>query len=226
VRVAIVHVGGRYAERVVAFLSGRSPGNVTAYQVPRALPPIVDDPMEYLPAALGEGDLILAINLHPDLLVELAARVGGRALRALVAPIEDPDWVKPGLQRQVTQLCAPRGIETAFPKPFCALVPNTPALAEFCEQFDVGLPAFELTVAEGRVVAVKVTGGAPCGLTAFVAERLVGLPADESLPEKAGQLHHTHPCLATMVLDSATGDTIMHASLQLLRARVRRAGEP
>ncbi|MBE9566475.1 MAG: hypothetical protein IMF16_06980, partial [Proteobacteria bacterium] len=47
-RVEIVHVGGRYVERVVAHLSAVSPGNVEAYQVPRALPPVLDDASEYL----------------------------------------------------------------------------------------------------------------------------------------------------------------------------------
>jgi len=220
VRVEVVHVGGRYAERVIAHLSAMSPGNVTAFQVPRALPPVLDDPSEFLPAGVGGAEVIIAINVHPALLLEIPERAKGGAMRALIAPIEDPGWIKPGLQRQVTLACARHGIESAFPKPFCALEPNTPAIAEFCEQFHVGIPVFNVRVESGRVAAVEVIRGSPCALTAFVAEQLVGLPADELLAKKAGELHHAYPCLSSMAMDPDTGDTIMHASLSLIVSRV------
>ena len=220
-RIEIVHVGGRYAERVIQHLSEMSPGNVDAYQLPQSLPMVLDDPAEYLPGELGAGDVIIAINLHQDLLLEIPSAVKGGSVRALIAPIEDPTWIKPGLQRQVTQACANAGIETAFPKPFCALECSTPAIIEFCEQFRVGVPTFRFRIADGRIASAEVVRGSPCGLTHFVAQQLVGLPADDSLPERAGVLHHSYPCLASMHLDPATGETIMHASLYLLRDRVR-----
>ena len=222
-RVEVVHVGGRYAERVIAHLSEMSPGDVDAYQVPGRLPPVLDDAAEYLPAELGAGNVIIAINIHPELLLEIPHTVGGGSVRALIAPIEDPNWVKPGLQRQVTQACAGNDIETAFPKPFCSLDPQTPAIIEFSEQFKVGMPTFRFRIENGRIAAVEVVRGSPCGLTHFVAQQLVGLPADESLIEKAGTLHHSYPCLASMALDPETGDTVMHASVNLLRERVKRA---
>lgn len=224
-RVEIVHIGGRWAERVIAHLSEMSPGNVDAYQVPGRLPPVLDDAAEYLPAELGAGDLIIAINLHPELLLEIPRAVGGGSVRALIAPIEDPNWVKPGLQRQVTRVCAENELETAFPKPFCSLVPQTPTIAEFCEQFRVGVPTFRFRVEEGRLVGAEVVRGSPCGLSHFVARELVGRPADESLVERAGVLHHSYPCLSSMAMDPATGDTIMHASVNLLRDQVRKALE-
>jgi len=223
VRVEIVHVGGRYFERVYAHLSGVAPGEVDAYQVPRSLPPVLDDAAEYLPAELGAGEAIIAINIHPELLLEIPNMVRGGSVRALIAPIEDPNWIKPGLERQVTQACARAEMESAFPKPFCSLEPSTPALVEFCEQFGVGSPKLRLRVEGGRVAAADVVRGSPCGLTHFVAGKLVGLPADESLAEQAGQLHHGYPCLASMAMDPALGDTIMHKSLFLLRDAVAEA---
>ena len=224
-RVEIVHKGGRYAESVVSHLTSLSPGNVDVYQVPGSLPPVLDDAGEYLPGELGAGNVIIAINLHPELLLEIPEMVSGGTVRAMIAPIEDPNWIKPGLQRQATQVCARNDMESAFPKPFCSLEPKTPAITEFCEEYGVGLPTFRFTLSGGRVTAVDVASGAPCGLTDFVAEQLVGLPADASLPEKAGQLHHSYPCLSSMALDPETGDTIMHASLYLIRDRVAQALE-
>ena len=89
----------------------------------------------------------------------------------------------------------------------------------------MGVPTSKLELEEGRVAAVEVISGAPCGLTDFVAEKMLGLPADDELPEKAGQFHHAYPCLSSMTLDPATGDTIMHKSLYLLRDRVKEALE-
>jgi hypothetical protein len=86
VRVEIVHEGGRYAERVIAHLLAASPGSVDAYQVPRSLPPVLDDAAEYLPAELGAGDVIIAINIHPEMLLEIPAMVAGAATRAVIAP--------------------------------------------------------------------------------------------------------------------------------------------
>jgi hypothetical protein len=198
---------------------------VDAYQVPRSLPPVLDDAAEYLPSELGAGDVIVAINIHPELLLEIPNMVGGGSTQALIAPIEDPNWVKPGLQRQVTQACAANEMESAFPKPFCSLEPSTPAITEFCEQFKVGRPKFKLQVRDGKVAGAEVVRGSPCGLAKFVGEKMVGLAAEDSLPEKAGQLHHGYPCLASMNLDPATGETVMHASLYLLRDAVKEALE-
>jgi len=225
VRLEVVHEGGRYAERVIAHLLKMSPESVDAYQVPRSLPPVLDDAAEYLPAELGAGDVIIAVNIHPEMLLEIPNMVAGVATRALIAPIEDPNWIKPGLAKQVTQECAHRGLESAFPKPFCALEPATPVIQEFCETYGVGVPTFRFEISDGKIAAVEVLRGAPCGLTDFVAEQLVGLPVDETLPEKAGQLHHSYPCFSSMAMDAAFGDTIMHKSLFLLRDRVREALE-
>lgn len=224
-RVEIVHVGGRYFERVFACLSKASPGAVDAYQLPQSLPPVLDDAAEYLPTELGAGDVIVAINIHPEVLLEIPAMVGGGSVRALIAPIESPNWIKPGLQRQVTQACARVEMESAFPKPFCALQANTPAVSEFCEEFAIGPPRFRFDIERGRIAGVEVAAGSPCGLTDFVAEKLVGMPADDSLPEQAGRLHHGYPCLATMDMDPSTGDTIMHRSLFMLRDAVKAALE-
>jgi len=38
----------------------------------------------------------------------------------------------------------------------------------------------------------------------------------EAFERKAVELLHLRPCLATQVLDPATGDTIMHASIHLM----------
>ena len=68
-------------------------------------------------------------------------------------------------------------------------------------------------------VAVDVDRDAVCGCARFVAQGLVGLSADDA-EEKSGLLHHHYPCLASMGIDSAFGDTLMHVSGNILKDRV------
>lgn len=226
VRVEIVCTPSRYTERVRDYLQSHQPAGVVGYHVlPASLPLMLDDPEEFLPHSLGQGEVLIAINIHPDLLVEIPHAVKGKATRALIAPLEDPTWIRPGLQRQATQACAEAGIESAFPKPFCSLEPATPAVEEFSRLYRVGRPQLEITLHEGVVKAVDVKRGSPCGLTEFVAKGLVGRKAEESLVEQAGVLHHSYPCMASMAMDESTGDTLMHQSLYILRNSVAEALE-
>jgi hypothetical protein len=226
VKVEIVCTPSRYTERVRDYLQAQQPESAVCYHtLPASLPLMLDDPEELVPADLGQGDVVIAINVHPDLLVEIPHAVKGKNTRALIAPLEDPAWIRPGLQRQVTQACAEAGIESAFPKPFCSLEAGTPVLQEFSRLYRSGRPEMEITIEGGVVKAVDVKRGSPCGLTDFVAERLVGLEDDGTVPEKAGVLHHSYPCMASMAMDQETGDTIMHKSLDLLRNSVAEALE-
>ncbi|NIM05383.1 MAG: thymidylate synthase [Armatimonadetes bacterium] len=224
-RVEVVHTGGRYAERVIAALEKNSPGSVTGYQVPAQLPLMVDDPEKFLPAELGGAEVLIAINLHQDLLLEIPYFVKGKATRALIAPIEDPSWIRLGLQRQVTAACAQAEIESAFPKPFCSLEPTTPVLAEFCRIYRAGRPEFKVTVRDGKIESIEVVRGSPCGLSEFVAEGLEGMALSADLVKEAGTLHHSYPCLASMNMDEDSGDTIMHHSVDIQKEAVREALE-
>jgi hypothetical protein len=58
-----------------------------------------------------------------------------------------------------------------------------------------------------------------------VAERLVGVSADEAV-EKAGLLHHHYPCLAAMGKDSDFGDTLMHVSGNVMKDKVSEQVKP
>ncbi len=223
--VEVVHIGGLYAERVISTLEEKCPGCVVGYQVPSALPMMVDDPEEFLPAQLGNAEIIIAINLHQDLLLEIPHFVKGKATKALIAPLEDPNWIRPGLQRQVTAACAEIGIESAFPRPFCALTPATPVIAEFCRIYQVGRPEFKIVVKDGHIVAVELIRGSPCGLTEHVRKGLIGLPLSSDIVKEAGIIHHSYPCLASMATVEETGDTLMHHSVFMLRDAVAAALE-
>ncbi len=219
--VEIFHTGGQYARFVREHL-GRAGGQpVPEHLLPRELPMILDDPDDFLPDDIGRGNIAIAINIHQDLLVELPAALAGTAAKALIAPIESPEWIRPGLVNQVTRECRRFGLESAFPKPFCALNPGGPVLKQFCEEHRVGRPQLALKVSGGTVTEATVVRGSPCGLTDWVADRLVGHPANDHLEQKAAELLHLRPCLATQVMDPQLGDTVMHESIRLIEAAAR-----
>lgn len=224
-RVAIVHSGGAYAERVIEYLSSPPEAKVLGYQVPADLPPMMDeeDAAAYLPAELADADVVVAINLHTALLSELPYVMSKGTAKALLVPREDPSWVRPGLVQQVTRSCARFGIESAFPKPFCSLQPLTPLLAEFCDQYRVGRHRFTVHCRDGLIADAHCLSSSGCGLTAWVVEQLVGERCDDSLPHRAAELLHLRPCLASMALDDEDGDTIMHHAIAIIEQASRDA---
>ena len=220
--IDLCHCGGLYAERLEQYFRERG-AEIRCHVIPRNLPMIIDEPEEYLPDSVGQGDVVIAVNLHQDLLVGLPDMMAARGAKALIVPLEDPGWARPGLVRQVSELCRTRGIECSFPKPFCGLLPETPVIRQFSEQYQVGRPIVQLTTADGVITAAQCLRGAPCGLTAWVAQRLVGQRCDEDILSSVHHLQAAYPCLATMTMDPALGDTIMHLSVGFLCEAVQDA---
>jgi hypothetical protein len=218
----IHHAGGLYAQRLVEYFRGRG-GEVEAQELPRDLPMIIDEPEEYLPKEAGHADVVIAVHMHQDLLVELPDLMAAHGGKALIVPLEDPDWARPGLVRQVSELCRARNIECEFPKPFCALTPQGPVLTQFSEEYGVGKPELVLTQGDGCVVRAECRRGAPCGLTVYAANKLVGTNLSQETLARVHSLHATHPCLATMNMDPALGDTVMHLSVGMLYEAVQEA---
>lgn len=247
IRVELFHSGGRYPELVQENLeaqfmvsapfarpalseaegSGEAepcPGGVVAsHQLPSQLPMIIDEPREFLPSDIAGAEVAITIGLHPDLLLEIPYLVGPAGSKALIAPIEDPTWIKPGLQRQVTRACSKYDMESAFPKPFCSLEPQTPIISQFCEQFRVGRPQLRVQVEDGVITEVEFERHSPCGLTVRAEPALVGMRIGAPGEDPVVAVHHLGPCLASMAMDPEIGNTIMHKSEHLLREAVHKA---
>jgi len=224
--VEIVHTGGRYGELVAENLRRRCPDNrVGSLCVSDALPLIVDDPQECLPPQMGQAEVVIALHIHPDLLYEIPHAAAHGRTRALIAPIEDPGWMQQGLINQVSRACARFEIESAFPRPFCALEAASPVIAEFCQTFGVGRPDFDIIIENGTVTDVVFRRGSPCGSTEWALRHLVGRPSNADLVHAVSEGLHTYPCLASMALDPSLGDTIMHEAIRLIESAARRAAE-
>jgi len=220
--IHILHTSGHFWQRLAEHLQSAG-GEVSVSEVPEQLPMMVDYPREFLPEETGQADVTIAVHLHHDLLAELPTLLSEGGGRALIVPIENPNWVRPGLVRQISGDCDKFDVRVAFPESFCSLRPATLAIKQFCDEYRVGRPQLELVISEGVVAEARCIRSAPCGLTEWAAERLVGTEAGEALVEKARMLHHSRPCLASMTMVPPMDDTLMHKSLFLFEDVVRQA---
>jgi hypothetical protein len=228
-------VSGEYGDRHVANIRAHGPADwtLTTWVPPKALPMVIDEPEEFLPRSLAPADLVLAFQEDARAAQLIADIARLCKAKAVIAPVDREEWMPRGLVQQVGTWLAKAGIAAAFPKPLCALTESTAAphngdrppsleIAEFARVF--GRPSFEITCdPQTRTIAsVRVVRDAVCGCARHVAEKLVGMPADDA-EQAAGLAHHHYPCMASMGIDPDFNDTLMHVSGNILKQEIGRA---
>ncbi len=232
-------ITGEYGQRHVDNIRAHGPNDwvVDVWRAPTTLPLIVDYPEDYVPESLPPADLILALQEHKgvaELIPEVAKMTGAQAV---IAPVDNVAWLPPGLANQLRGWLAHMGVASVFPKPFCSLTETHynvrrhretyehPLIGGFARYF--GQPELKLTVdPDARTItAVELVRDACCGCARYVAEKLVGVSADDA-EQQAGLAHHHYPCLASMVKDPDFGDTLMHVSGHLLKDNVGQQVKP
>lgn len=223
---------GQWGTRIADNISRSCPADwdVHRWAAPRVLPPIIDDPDDFLPAALPAADLLIALGdtagvaqLVPDIVRLCGAK-------SVIAPIDRNESLPPGLALQLQKWLAALGVKAVFPRPFCSLTETTynrppvmveyddPLVREFARCF--GKPQFRVAVSpKGLVESVHVERDTACGCARAVAAGLVGCPLDQAEHE-AGMLHHHYPCQASMNQDPDYCDTLMHVSGHTLREAI------
>ena len=227
-------ISGQYGQRHVNNIRTRGPKEwvTEIWQAPANFPLVIDDPEDYLPESLPESDLILSVAENKgvaELLPDICKMTGAKAV---IVAIDSETWLPRGLAKQLHGWLARMEVACATPKPLCSLTEthygvarkkneehNSPIIAEFGKYF--GKPELKLTLDEKTrtISAVEVKRDAVCGCAHFVAEGLVGISFDEA-EEKAGLLHHHHPCMASMANDTDFSDTLMHISGNLIKKDV------
>ncbi len=230
--------GTAYAERVIGNLRGEEDfcsacgpectGCRTAYgrrfgeciagviDLPAVLPYLLEDPARHVPGAVPPHELLLAIDVHEQVLLEFLRRAPRWGTRGVVVPLEAGDWLSGSGRQEARRICSERAIEIAFPKPFCDFDPPAGSvLAEFRDRFHVGRPAVSLRVRRGRIASAHVEVSAACGATYYVARWLAGQRVDDDLKfEVVAKRMHSYPCTASMQWDQEIGDTPMHVAAQ------------
>ena len=116
-------ISGEYGSRHVDNIRAHGPQHwqIEVWKAPAFLPPVIDEPGEFLPPSLPQADLILSFAEHPgvaELLPEIVRMTGARAV--LVA-VDNEQWLPPGLARQLREWLGEMGVTCVAPKPLCTL---------------------------------------------------------------------------------------------------------
>ena len=232
-------VTGEFGRRKAQTLREHGPKTwtINAWTAPTHFPIVIDEPRDFLPAALPPADLILAVGEQPgiaELLPDVARMTGAQAM---IAPVDRVEWLPKGLMNQLRGWMKEVGVECVFPKPFCSLTEKSYSLrgqrveydneliAEFAHYF--GKPAVKVEVDEASmtIAGVQVERDATCGCMRYVAREIVGTKVDDA-EFQAGMLHHHYPCLASMGIDPDYSDTLLHISGNTFRDAFAEAIKP
>jgi len=227
---------GRYAEKVVGNIEGergfcsacgpdctdcraaygrRLGGRIAGViELPWSLPHLLERPGRLVPDDVPRHDVLLAIRVHEQVLLEFIRRCGRWGTRGVVVPIESNGWLRGAARAEARELCEAAGMEVDFPKPFCDFDPPAGSvLAELRRELHIGRPAVRLTVRDGVIDEAHVEVSAACGATYYVARGLVGRRVDGDLKhEVVAKRLHAYPCTASMEWDDELEDTIMHVA--------------
>lgn len=233
-------ITGEYGERHLSNVRSHAPDEWTVEQwrAPSQFPIVIDYPDEYVPDDLPPADLILSfpeVSAVAELLPDIAKVTGASAV---IAAVDNEAWLPRGLARQLRGWLEKMDVVCVTPKPLCSLTEtdygmarrqrmpyDDPLISEFARYF--GQPNLQIAVdpQSKTITETQVTRDAVCGCARYVAERLIGVSADDA-EEKAGLLHHHYPCLASMGIDSDFGDTLMHVSGNVLKDNVAEQVKP
>jgi hypothetical protein len=235
----VQHFDTRYAERVLGNLANE-PGFCTAcdgkcvacrkeyarldhsfhleaiVDLPSALPHVLERPQEHLPHNIPQHDILLCIDVHEQILLEMLTKCVSFGTKGVIVPLEHADWLSGSAKAAASRVCESAGIEIAFPKPFCAFrPPRGSILDEFRRSSRIGYPEVTFEVRNNTITDARVEVSAACGATYFVAQALIGKRLEPSLrTEVISRALHSYPCTASMEMDPEIGDTPLHVAGQ------------
>ncbi|MBI5395647.1 MAG: hypothetical protein HZA91_10160 [Verrucomicrobia bacterium] len=184
---------------------------------PDVLPYVLEHPEHYVPKTVPAHDVVLAIHVHEQILLEFLKRCRDWGTRGVVVPLEAPGWVSNGARTRAFELCEAQGVEIAFPKPLCGFKPpEGGVLADFRRHFHIGQPEVALEVKDRVITKADVKASAACGATYYIARWLVGRSLDDDLvTEVISKRMSSFPCTASMEKDAELhNDTPMHMAVQ------------
>jgi hypothetical protein len=228
---------GFYGQRIAGHLRAKAPENwqVSCWSVPAISEQIVDEPEKYLPVDEMSADLILHVSETPQSAQLLPAVVRKSGARSVIVAVDNSAWLPPGMRQQLRRELRGLSAAVVFAEPLCSLDTETAGYGESAEHYAdeyiskfaacFGKPVLEAGVdGEGKIAAVTVLRGSPCGSTEYTAGRILGLDAAGAVPS-CGLIALSYPCLASMKFTQTSHgiDTIMHNSGRIFNDSIARA---
>lgn len=219
---------GKYGQRILQNLNLNGPKNweIKSWTAPLQLPPIIENPEEFLPQKLPQTDLLLSLGESTGVAELIPDLVKMSGAKAVIAPIDDRSYLPAGLKNQIKKYLEELGVDSVFPLPFCSLTQKSSKneyIKEFARYF--GKPKLIVISNQGRIQKITLEREAPCGSTRFLKEKLIGLKIEDA-EEKAGLFHHYYPCMASRKIEERFGDSILHSSANITKLAVKWALAP
>jgi hypothetical protein len=120
---------GHYGQRILENIRAFAPEAwmVEAWRAPSDLPLAVDEPVvlssisRFLPVHLPAADLVLSLGESASAARLLPGVIERTGARAVIAPVDNVDWLPDGLAHQLRGRLMEMGVAAVFPKPFCSL---------------------------------------------------------------------------------------------------------
>ncbi len=223
----LVIIQGNYGKRIVNNLFSNAPKDwkIDVWKAPLHLPPIIEEPEEFLPETFPQVDLLLSLGESAGVAELIPDLVRLSEAKAAIVPCDNLDWLPPGLKNQIKQELGILKVDSVFPSPFCSLTDKfseNKYIKSFTRFF--GKPEITITCSEGKISKVIIHKEAPCGCTRFIAQKLVGVQVKEA-EEKAALFHHYYPCLASMKMRAGFKDSLLHQSANMTKSIVKKAIE-
>jgi len=164
---------------------GRDIEIVKVYNVSGPLPPLIDEPKEFITDDF-EADLVLDFLKHPDLSEYL---------------------VTVCLKKSIPVIASGQHIPGAITPFTCCGLGKRGDLGQYGAQF--GVPEYEVKVEDGKIVSMEVRRGASCGATWQVIDRIRGLTVEEALAAIGREVQFI--CMADpSAFDPVSGKSSLH----------------
>ncbi len=168
------------------------------YNIPPAMPEIIDEPEEFIPDDF-EGDLILNFLRHPDLSEHLVKICKIKGMPVIASGQNIPGAICPFT---------------------CCGLGRRKSLGAYGEQF--GLPEYDVEVKDRRITELHVKRGASCGATWQVIPRMIEVPVDEALSTIGREIQYL--CKADpSAFDPVSGKSPLHFAGKVHMAALKRA---
>lgn len=185
--------------------------------LPAVMPYVLETPERHVPENIPPHDIMLIINIHEQVLVEIVKQCRAWHTKGIIVPLEAPDWVRGSARTSAQKICKDNGIEISFSKPFCSFdPPKHSVLAKFRETFHIGRPDVNISVENNIIKEAHVNVSAACGATYYVARWLVGKNINDDIEtDVISRRIHSYPCTASMKRDpELNDDTPLHIAGQ------------
>ncbi|MCP4537242.1 MAG: hypothetical protein GY832_08845 [Chloroflexi bacterium] len=241
----LVMFQGQYGERILENVSQFAPETWTidAWCVPSDLSP-ASEASNVLSACLPDADLLLSLVESRDILQLVPSVVEHTNARAVIAPVDNVDWLPNELIPQLHVRLTEMGVTAVFPKPFCSLTEQSyiapgvgsvgdacsneiffddPWIGEFARYF--GRPKFRIECDNQWIIQVDLERDAACGCARAIVDQLAGVDVQKSIAQ-AGLFHRNYPCMAAARIESDLEKSLLQVAGDFVREAVETQVRP